>query len=226
MIAKNFEYVDLSKESKESKEIKDQFDWIKKNFKFPIRITFPKTSIVEDPDNPGKLMMPNSHVINLTSTEYTDKGTVTWTYYTRALPKKDKPTKYLPGTLTLTKDIFLPETDIEKAWFLIYKSDRCENNKFVGTKKRAMFQLVHEENDAIDFISHETIKATVEHNILVAFSEKQLRQVYSHYGLTANLRSVKYLLSLFVDVSVSQKKDMKSFITKPKKTLWTPSLAI
>ena len=109
-----------------SSEVNRCYNYLRENYKFPVRLVYPPEVIKKDPDNPGRTTRPASRGIEYSSTVESTKGSMRWTYYETERRNKDEiiniPKKYI-----FTGNAKIPELQIDRLFFLIFKSPSCGN---------------------------------------------------------------------------------------------------
>lgn len=199
MIAVNNIKINLKDESNVyAKEIRDGIKFIKQSYKFPLIFTFPKrlqrTITVEfNSKVPGSNAMqktehPAARWIKFKETIETAKGAEEWTYYEISAGVGDKQMFYPEGEF-IERSIIVQESNIEKAFFLLYKSRYCEtslNPDINNLHHEKHFCLENPKFDAFVKVKNEAPRIKVEGLVMIEHKdlpEKQLRTIAIEYGI-------------------------------------------
>ena len=200
MIAVNNIKINLQDESNVyAKEIRAGIKLIKLKYKFPLIFTFSKhlqrtVQIEMNHKIPGsntisKTEMPAGKNIHFHETVASPHGEDEWTYYESTFGVGDKK-EFYPSAEMLEKVIIIQETQIEKAFFFLFKSKNCEDSLDVNIRnsnKEKFFKLENPKFDAFVKLRNETPRIKVEALVMIEnkeLPEDKLRAIAITYGIS------------------------------------------
>lgn len=157
MLLCNGKLVDIDSSSKDAKFVREKFQELGK-LGWPIRLKFPDTLkskvilVDRGMNETHSWKYPEGFAIENTASIKTNEGIKRWTYFETEKPLDGGKSKYLPKRISVTStNIIFSSEDIEKVFFLVYCSGRCdliEGLTEQAQPKRAFLQLDDKEREA------------------------------------------------------------------------------
>ena len=151
--------------------------------KFPVKIVYPPERIVKSKLKHNVLPdKPNSISFDLKATVRTGKGIEVWRYAEQVLVDERGRKQYLPKKFRFNGARYLERSDIELIYFLLKKSQFCQEGENQGKMVKFRFEdLVTEAEKKTEAKELENKIATLLYNKEMGLSEEKLKLVAKAY---------------------------------------------